>query len=97
MIMKAAAHTTHTMTLDGNEVEFTDGETIYQVAKRHQKNIPTLCYDDRLEPFGGCRMCVVDVEGQRAPVASCTMKATPGMVCVLEPIRSIPTVALSSR
>ena len=80
MIMTASEATTLSMTLDGVEVPFTEGETIYQVAERHQKNIPTLCYDDRLEPFGGCRMCVVQVEGMRSPVASCTMQATPEMV-----------------
>ena len=69
-----------TMTVDGKEVNFSDGETIYQIAKRRQKNIPTLCYDPRLDPFGGCRLCVVELEGFRNPVASCTTKATPGMV-----------------
>ena len=69
-----------TLMLDGTEVEFTDGETIYQIAERHRKEIPTLCYDPRLEAFGACRLCVVEVEGSRNPVASCTTKATPGMV-----------------
>jgi predicted molibdopterin-dependent oxidoreductase YjgC len=69
-----------TMTLDGEEVSFTDGETIYEIAERHRKQVPTLCYDPRLEPFGGCRMCVVEVEGSKKPVASCTTQATPGMV-----------------
>ncbi len=71
---------TGTMAIDGVEVAFTDAETIYEVARRQGKEIPTLCYDPRLEPFGGCRLCVVEVEGQRAPVASCTTRATPGMV-----------------
>jgi len=71
---------TATMTLDGEEVTFTEGETIYEVAQRHAKEIPTLCYDPRLEPFGGCRLCVVELEGARSPVPSCTTKATPGMV-----------------
>ena len=69
-----------TLNLDGNDVAFRPGETIYQVSQRHQSNIPTLCYDDRLDPFGGCRLCVVEVEGVRNPVASCTTLATPGMV-----------------
>jgi predicted molibdopterin-dependent oxidoreductase YjgC len=68
------------MTLDGAPVEFTEGETIYEVAERHRKEVPTLCYDPRLEPFGACRLCVVEVEGMRAPVASCTTKAAEGMV-----------------
>jgi len=71
---------TGTLTLDGERVEFTDGETIYEVATRHRKEVPTLCYDDRLDAFGACRLCVVEVEGARNPVASCTTKATDGMV-----------------
>jgi len=68
-----------TMILDGEEVTFTPGETIYEVSERHQREIPTLCYDPRLDPFGGCRLCIVEVEGSRNPVASCTTKAVPGM------------------
>ena len=67
------------MILDGERVPFARGETIYEVAERHGKDIPTLCYDPRLEPFGGCRLCVVEVEGSRTPVASCTRAAEPGM------------------
>jgi predicted molibdopterin-dependent oxidoreductase YjgC len=68
------------LTLDGQEIEFELGESLYQVATRHQKDIPTLCYDDRLESFGACRLCVVQIEGMRNPVASCTTPAAPGMV-----------------
>ncbi len=71
---------THELTLDGKVVPFEDGETIYEVSRRHGDSVPTLCYDDRLEPFGACRLCVVEVEGLRKPVASCTTKATPDMV-----------------
>lgn len=67
------------LTLDGQEVPFSPGETLYEVAQRHQKDVPTLCYDPRLEPFGACRLCVVEVEGSRNPVASCTTPATAGM------------------
>ena len=71
---------THKIEIDGVEVAFTEGETVLEIAERHQKEIPTLCYDPRLEPFGGCRLCIVELEGARNPVASCTTKATPGMV-----------------
>jgi len=77
---EVAKRTRPTINLDGRDVEFTDGETIYQVSRRHAAQVPTLCYDDRLAPFGACRLCVVEVEGVRNPVASCTTKATPGMV-----------------
>ncbi len=71
--------TASTIILDGEEVPFAKGETIFEVAERNRKEIPTLCYDDRLEAFGACRLCVVEVEGSRNPVASCTTKAEPGM------------------
>lgn len=80
MIMQQYDKAQGTMTLDGEKVSITPGETLYQVAARHGKQIPTLCYDERLEPFGGCRLCVVDLEGARNPVASCTTLATDGMV-----------------
>ena len=70
----------NTLTLDGKTVEFSEGESLYEVARRHTDGVPTLCYDDRLEAFGACRLCVVEVEGIRNPVASCTTKATAGMV-----------------
>ena len=72
--------TPETLVLDGRTVAFTPGETVYEVATREGLNIPTLCYDPRLEAFGGCRLCVVEVEGIRNPVASCTTLAQPGMV-----------------
>ena len=69
-----------TMSIDDEPVDFRDGETIYDIATRCRREVPSLCYDPRLEPFGACRLCVVDVEGIKNPVASCTTKATDGMV-----------------
>ncbi len=69
-----------TVELDGEKVSFTEGETLYEIASRRGQEIPTLCYDPRLEAFGSCRLCVVEVEGIRNPVASCTTQATAGMV-----------------
>ncbi|MCC7264907.1 MAG: (2Fe-2S)-binding protein [Candidatus Latescibacteria bacterium] len=68
-----------TLTIDGEQLEFAPGETIYEVAQRRRASIPTLCYDARLEPFGSCRLCAVEVEGSRTPVASCSTKAVAGM------------------
>jgi predicted molibdopterin-dependent oxidoreductase YjgC len=68
------------LTLDGKSVPFDDGETLYQVSRRHGDTVPTLCYDDRLAPFGACRLCVVEVEGLGKPVASCTTLAQADMV-----------------
>ena len=64
-----------TMSLNGELVSFTLGETIYEVAARYGIDIPSLCYDSRLEAFGACRMCVVEMKGGRGPVASCTTLA----------------------
>ena len=71
---------TQTLTLDGEEASFREGETIYEVAQRAGRKVPTLCYDERLEAFGACRLCVVQLEGARNPVASCTTPAEAGMV-----------------
>ncbi len=65
--------------LDGERVLARPGESIYEVSERHRRDVPTLCYDPRLEAFGACRLCVVEVEGARNPVASCTTRAEPGM------------------
>jgi NADH dehydrogenase/NADH:ubiquinone oxidoreductase subunit G len=67
------------MKLDGETVTFHLGETIYEVARRCGKEIPTLCYDPRLKPFGACRLCAVEIQGARAPVASCTAQAVADM------------------
>jgi len=67
------------ITLDGATVPFEPGETLYQISQRCGKDVPTLCYDERLDPFGACRLCVVEVEGMGRPVASCTTVAEAGM------------------
>ena len=68
-----------TITLDGQQVAFTPGETIYEIAQRQGTFVPTLCYDPRLKPFGACRLCVVELKTSKNPVAACTTQATPGM------------------
>jgi len=78
--MSPAGDDLPTLVLDGKTVSFRPGETLYELSQRHQREVPTLCYDRRLEPFGACRLCVVEVQGQRNPVASCTTRAEPGMV-----------------
>jgi len=62
MIMSKTDSKLPHMVIDGDEVSFTPGETILQVAEREGKQIPTLCNDPRLEPFGGCRLCVVAIK-----------------------------------
>ncbi len=69
-----------TLVIDGAEVAFEPGESLFEVSARVGKRLPSLCYDERLEAFGACRLCVVEVEGIRNPVASCTTLAADGMV-----------------
>ncbi len=67
-------------TLDGTQVAAEDGELLIHAAARNGVFIPTLCHDDRLEPYGGCRMCVVGVEGAPRPLPACATRARAGMV-----------------
>lgn len=58
------------------------GQTLLQVARRHDIAIPTLCNFPGLEPAGACRVCIVEVAGYPRPVPACTTPAEPGMtVC----------------
>ena len=68
------------LVIDGNEFSFTTGETILHVAQRNGIDIPTLCYLKGASPTGACRICLVEVEGARALVASCAAPAGPKMV-----------------
>lgn len=57
-----------------------DGDkSLLEVCRENNINIPTLCYDERLKPYGGCRLCIVEVEGMNGPVTSCTTKVQDGM------------------
>ncbi|MGE6608483.1 formate dehydrogenase subunit alpha [Halomonas sp. NPDC076908] len=70
------------LTLDGHEVTAYAGETLWQVAKRAGETIPHLCFKDApgYRADGNCRVCMVEVEGERALTASCLREATPNMV-----------------
>src|SRR5690349_20731180 len=67
--------------LDGCEVEARPGETIFQVAARHGVALPHLCYSPKpgYRPDGNCRVCMVEIEGERVLAASCLRTPTPGM------------------
>jgi predicted molibdopterin-dependent oxidoreductase YjgC len=73
------ATTRTTATINGNVVDIHRGETILAAAQRAGIHIPTLCHADGLEPEGGCRMCIVEIDGAR-PQASCHTPINPGMV-----------------
>lgn len=73
-----------TLTIDGKTVEARAGETVLQAAERLDVHVPTLCHDSRLEPTGACRMCLVEVSGQRRLQPACKFKAAPDMFVVTE-------------
>ncbi|MHC4192106.1 MAG: formate dehydrogenase subunit alpha [Planctomycetota bacterium] len=56
------------------------GQSILELALANDIEIPNLCHDPRLNPSGSCRLCVVEVEGQKGPVCACTFQIQPGMV-----------------
>lgn len=66
--------------IDGKEIEAKPESTILEAAQSAGIRIPTLCYHKKLSPYGGCRVCVVQVEGIPRLVASCTTPLTEGMV-----------------
>src|SRR5205823_7075452 len=64
--------------IDGREVTVRDGTTILDAAKQLGIDIPVLCHDERYDPVGVCRMCVVDV-GARVYAAACVRPCEEGM------------------
>jgi NADH dehydrogenase/NADH:ubiquinone oxidoreductase subunit G len=71
-----------TLEIDGKKVKAKEGMTILQAAKDAGIDIPTLCYHERLEPYGACRLCTVEIEkGKRTRlVASCCYPVEDGLV-----------------
>ena len=75
------------LTINGRLVQVPKETTVLEAAKRLEINIPTLCFDSRLKPYGGCRLCIVEIEGMDKPVPSCTTPVTEGMVVTTESLR----------
>ncbi len=59
--------------IDGKEVKAKEGMTVLEAARSAGLSIPTLCHHERLEPYGACRLCIVEIEGRGGPriVVSC--------------------------
>ena len=68
------------LSIDGKEIECSDGETLLWVALDQEIYIPHLCVTREMEPYGACRLCFVEAEGERLPVTACTTKVREGMV-----------------
>jgi NADH-quinone oxidoreductase subunit G len=71
---------TVTLTIDGIEVTAPKGALVIRVAEQLGISIPRFCDHPLLAPAGACRQCLVDIEGQRKPVTSCTQTVADGMV-----------------
>lgn len=68
-----------TLKIDGRKVAVRKLSTILDAARKLDIPIPTLCHHPELSPFGGCRLCLVEIKGSPKPVASCTTFAKEGM------------------
>ncbi|MBS0169008.1 MAG: formate dehydrogenase subunit alpha [Nitrospira sp.] len=66
--------------INGRSIEASPGDTIFVAAKKAGIAIPALCTSDHLAPFGSCRLCLCEVEGQNGTPASCTTPVRDGMV-----------------
>jgi len=75
------------ITIDGETHDFEPGDTVLDVARRLGKSIPTLCDDPRLDPAASCRMCLVEVKGQRRLQPSCAWRATDGAEIITQNAR----------
>jgi len=69
-----------TLTINGQEVKAKKGMTVLEAAEAAGIYIPTLCYHHDLEPYGGCRLCVVEIEKVRGFQPACTYPASDGMI-----------------
>ena len=61
-------------------IEVEEGKTILEAARENDIYIPTLCYQKGLTPYGGCRMCIVEIEGIPRPVTACTYPCSEGLI-----------------
>ena len=70
------------MRIDGKEVQAAEGMTVLEAAQSAGISIPTLCHHEKLAPFGGCRLCIVEAEaqGRTSIVASCVFQAQDDLI-----------------
>ena len=91
------------LTIDGKEIEAQEGTTVLEAAEAAGVFVPTLCHHPQLTPYGGCRLCMVEVEGARTLQPSCTLPATNDMVVktntqkVLDARKFVLTLIFSER
>lgn len=69
-----------TVTIDNQKIEVPEGTTVLNAARKGGIQIPTLCDHPHLTPYGGCRLCMVDIEGFRTLQSACTIPVANNMV-----------------
>src|ERR1700716_2403588 len=80
-----------TFKLNGREVSGTTTETLLQIAKREDIEIPHLCYKDGMDAVGNCRSCMVEINGERVLAPSCCRHPTAGMKVTTNSERAVAT------
>ncbi|MBE0480165.1 MAG: (2Fe-2S)-binding protein [Dehalococcoidia bacterium] len=70
------------LNIDGREIEAEEGQTLLEVARSADIDIPTLCHHEKLAPFGACRLCTVEIErrGRSRLVTSCVYQVEDGLI-----------------
>jgi formate dehydrogenase major subunit len=78
---EGAAATSKTFFIDGNEIDIREGESIFRAARRLDIKLPHLCFSPKpgYRADGNCRVCMVEIEGERVLAASCIRNPSPGM------------------
>jgi NADH dehydrogenase/NADH:ubiquinone oxidoreductase subunit G len=71
---------TITLTVNEKEISGRKGQTVLEVFRDNGIHIPTLCYHPKMPPYGGCRLCIVEIEKMRGLMPACTTPAADGMV-----------------
>ena len=70
-----------TVTINDKEIKLEKAVTVLEAARSAGIKIPTLCYHEQLEKYGGCRLCLVEVEKMPRLQTACTLMVTDGMIC----------------
>jgi predicted molibdopterin-dependent oxidoreductase YjgC len=68
-----------TVTINGQSVRGKKGQTVLEVCRENAIYVPTLCYHSKMPPYGGCRLCIVEIQNMRGFPPSCTTPAAEGM------------------
>jgi formate dehydrogenase major subunit len=83
------------LTVDGTEVVVAAGSRLLEATRAAGAEVPSLCADPRLAPYGSCRTCMVSVDGVEGPVAACTTPAMEGAVVRTDDDAALDTARIS--